>query len=113
MVMRWLFLLHRYLGIGVGVLMVMWCVSGVVMMYVSYPALDANTRSKKLSPIEWSGCCKIPDALLAGSGPIENAQIEMLAGRPVLYLRDSTHTRLVDLIAGAAIDRVSPAQAAT
>jgi len=109
--MRWLFLLHRYLGIGV--LMVMWCVSGVVMMYVSYPALDANARIKKLLPIEWRGCCKIPDALLAGAGPIENAQIEMLVGRPVLHLRDTTHSRLVDLIAGAAIDRVSPAQAAT
>ncbi|HWX78682.1 MAG TPA: PepSY domain-containing protein [Steroidobacteraceae bacterium] len=111
--MRWLLLLHRYLGIAVGALMVMWCVSGVVMMYVSYPALDANARNQRLVPIEWSGCCKIPDALLAGSDPIENAQIEMLAGRPVLYLGDSTPTRLIDLIAGAAIDPVSPAQAAT
>jgi hypothetical protein len=112
MVMRWLFLLHRYLGIAVGALMLMWCVSGVVMMYVSYPALDANDRIKKLLPIEWRGCCKIPDGLLTDSSPIENAQIEMLAGRPVLFLRDTTHTRLIDLITGAAIDRVSPEQAA-
>jgi hypothetical protein len=110
--MRWLFLLHRYLGIGVGALMLMWCVSGVVMMYVSYPSLDANARIKKLPPIEWRGCCKFPDALLADSRPIKNAQIEMLAGRPVLFLGDAPHTRPMDLIAGAAIDRVSPKQAA-
>jgi hypothetical protein len=112
MLMRWLFLLHRYLGIAVGALMVMWCVSGVVMMYVGYPALDANVRIKNLAPIEWRGCCKIPDALLTGSNPIENAQIEMLAGRPVLFLGDTTHIRLIDLITGAAIDRVPPEQAA-
>ena len=29
---RWLFLLHRYLGIAVSLLMAMWCVSGVVMI---------------------------------------------------------------------------------
>jgi hypothetical protein len=110
--MRWLFLLHRYLGIGVGALMVMWCLSGIVMMYVGYPALDAKARIKKLAPIEWRGCCKIPDAQLTDSSPIQNAQIEMLAGRPVLFLGDTTRTRLVDLITGTAIDRVSPEQAA-
>ena len=36
---RLILLLHRYLGIAVGALMVMWCLSGIVMMYVSYPAL--------------------------------------------------------------------------
>jgi hypothetical protein len=112
MLMRWLFLLHRYLGIAVGALMLVWCVSGVVMMYVSYPALDANVRIKKLLPIDWRGCCKIPGALLTDSSPIENAQIEMLAGRPVLFLGHTTHTRMIDLITGAAVDRVSPAQAA-
>src|SRR5271155_4934332 len=45
---RALFLLHRYLGIAVGALMVTWCVSGVVMMYVSYPALEEGTRLKAL-----------------------------------------------------------------
>ena len=112
MLMRWLFLVHRYLGIAVGALMVMWCISGVVMMYVRYPALDAKVRIKKLPPIDWRGCCKIPDALLTDSSPIESAQIEMLSGRPVLFLGAATHTRLIDLISGAAIERVALEQAA-
>src|SRR5271167_4261618 len=110
--MRWLFLVHRYLGIAVGALMVMWCASGVVMMYVSYPALDANVRVKNLAPIEWHGCCKISAALLADSSPIDDAQIEMLAGRPVLFLSDQTQFRLIDLLTGAPIDPVTPLQAA-
>jgi hypothetical protein len=110
--MSWLFLLHRYLGIAVGALMVMWCVSGVVMMYVSYPALDESVRLKNLTPIDWSGCCRLPDGLVAGSSPIGNARIEMLARRPALLVGDRTRTRLIDGITGDAIDRVSPEQAA-
>ena len=48
---RLLFLLHRYLGIAVGALMAVWCLSGVVMMYVTYPSLDENTRLQHLAPI--------------------------------------------------------------
>ena len=40
----WLLLLNRYLGIALGALMVIWCLSGVVMMYVSYPALSRDAR---------------------------------------------------------------------
>jgi hypothetical protein len=105
--MRWLFLLHRYLGIAVGALMVMWCVSGVVMMYISYPALDANLRLKNLAPINWSGCCRISDTLLADSSQIENGQIESLAGRPVLR----SNFRLIDLTTGSSIDHISAEQA--
>jgi uncharacterized iron-regulated membrane protein len=37
--LRTTFLAHRYLGIGLGVLMLTWCLSGIVMMFVPYPAL--------------------------------------------------------------------------
>ena len=36
---RWLFLVHRWLGIGICLLFAMWFVSGMVMMYVGYPKL--------------------------------------------------------------------------
>src|SRR5271156_4859824 len=117
MLMRWLFVVHRYLGIAVGALMVMWCVSGVVMMYVGYPALSATIRMQNLAPIEWRACCgfassaSTEDALSTDSRPIETAQVSMLAGRPVLLLGDKTHSRLLDLITGIPIDRVSSQQA--
>src|SRR5271170_2082161 len=111
--MRWLFLVHRYLGIAVGALMVMWCLSGVVMMYVSYPALDENSRLKGVAPIVWSGCCKISEQMLADTAPVIEFQIEMLAGRPALYLRGTRGSHLIDLMTGSVIDRVSSDQAAT
>ncbi|MGB6309486.1 MAG: PepSY domain-containing protein [Steroidobacteraceae bacterium] len=110
---RLLFLLHRYLGIAVGVLMAMWCLTGVVMMYVSYPNLDENDRLHDLAAIDWSGCCKIAEQALDDGAPISDVQLEMLAGRPVLYLRDAQASRLVDLTTGTAISRVSPEQALT
>jgi hypothetical protein len=108
---RLLFLVHRYLGIGVGVLMVMWCLSGVVMMYVSYPDLDEGSRLRRLAPIDWSRCCKISTGTLRDGDPIKEFQVEMLAGRPVAYLRTGLKLRLVDLVTGAEIDRVSPGEA--
>jgi uncharacterized iron-regulated membrane protein len=106
-----LFLFHRYLGIAVGALMAMWCVSGVVMMYVSYPGLQENSRRHHLAPIVWSSCCKISDEVLADDDPVSEFQVEMLAGRPVLQLRSGRKYRLIDLVAGSVIDRVSTHQA--
>jgi hypothetical protein len=37
-----LVVLHRYLGVAVGLLMVMWFVSGIVMMYVGLPSPDIS-----------------------------------------------------------------------
>ena len=36
---RWLYLGHRWLGIVTCLLFAIWFVSGVVMMYVGFPAL--------------------------------------------------------------------------
>src|SRR5450631_2555981 len=106
---RWILLLHRYLGIAVGALMVMWCLSGVVMMYVSYPQLSENVRLKHLEPIAWHDCCKIPDTLRADAH-FSSIWIEMLAGRPVLFLREDS--RPIDLLTGAWIENLSADQAA-
>ena len=32
-----LVVIHRYLGVALGLLMLLWFVSGIVMMYVPYP----------------------------------------------------------------------------
>jgi PepSY-associated TM region len=106
---RVLLLLHRYLGIAVGVLMVMWCLSGVVMMYVSYPSLGEGDRLRHLEPLEWTGCCKISEALLSDAGEF---QVEMLAGRPVLNAVNGSMRRPIDLRTGVAVEGVTALQAA-
>jgi hypothetical protein len=106
---RWILLLHRYLGIAVGALMVMWCLSGVVMMYESYPALDENVRLRALQPIAWRDCCKIADALGADFSP-KRIWIEMLGGRPVLF--SGEESRPIDLSTGSLVEGISADQAA-
>jgi len=110
---RLLFLFHRYLGIGVGVLMTMWCLSGVVMMYVSYPWLTPQTRVAHLAPIDWRNCCRVSSAILSDAEPVSRFGIEMLAGRPVLNWQSSAETaELMDLSTGVLINGISPEQAA-
>jgi hypothetical protein len=106
---RLILLLHRYLGIAVGALMVMWCLSGVVMMYVSYPALRETVRLEHLQPIAWRDCCKVGDAPSAGFS-LERIWIEMLDGRPVLFSGDDT--RPIDLSTGSWAEGISAEQAA-
>lgn len=81
---RWLFLAHRYLGIAVGIVMALWCLSGIVMMYVQYPEMSERDSLAALAPLDTGTCCRLPAAALAEPIPIERFRIEMLAGAPVL-----------------------------
>jgi uncharacterized iron-regulated membrane protein len=111
---RLLLLVHRYLGIGVGLLMSVWCVSGLVMMYVSYPALDRDTRLAHLAPIDWRGCCSVSRSILEDTDAVEGFQLEMLAGRPVLAWGTGRGAAgLIDLTTGTGINDISAAQAAS
>ncbi len=40
MIWRILILLHRYLGVALGALMLLWFASGIVMLFVPYPGLS-------------------------------------------------------------------------
>lgn len=60
MFLRWLFLLHRYLGIGLGLVMLLWCLSGFVMMYKPYPELDEVQQLHTLAPLDAELCCALP-----------------------------------------------------
>jgi hypothetical protein len=112
---RWPFLIHRYLGIALGLVMASWCLSGVVMMYVSYPQLPEASRIKSLSLIDWSRCCKVRERALADTTQVIQFEVEMLAGRPVLRTRDAAGgpTRLIDLTDGSLLPSVSARQAET
>ena len=110
--MRYLILIHRYLGTAVGIVMVGWCLSGVVMMYVRYPELSHAGRLRHLQPLDWQGCCAAGTKSVADDASVEAFQIESLAGRPVLHLQFADrHVQLRDLFNGQAISRVSIPQA--
>ena len=78
---------HRYLGVAVGLLMLVWFASGIVMMYVPYPGLTAKDRLVPLGPIPWQACCSLAAQNIADDQPVRAVQIQSIAGEPVLALR--------------------------
>lgn len=97
---------HRYVGIAVGLLMLLWFASGVVMLFVHWPEVTDARRAAALPPINWTACCDF--------GPIRDEQqvrravVEDLAGRPVLRFDGET----LDLATGTLVHAVGPAEAA-
>ena len=92
--------LHRYLGVVLGLLMLVWFASGIVMMYAPYPQRGETERVSALAPIPWSQCCNFSGVTLAGGNLIAAAQIENVADKPVLRLRSDGAQIVADLTAG-------------
>jgi len=78
---RMTFLIHRWLGIALALLMALWALSGIVLMYVPYPETSSEERFAGLAPLDLSACC---DEAQLPQGPIDGATVEMLGGRPAL-----------------------------
>jgi hypothetical protein len=78
--------IHRYLAVAVGLLMSLWCLSGFVMMYQSFPALSDEQRLNGLEPLALQDCCRTGVLDLDALGNVGNFRIEMLLGEPVLRL---------------------------
>jgi len=96
--------LHRYLGVAVGFLMVMWFVSGIVMMYVGFPRVTEEDRARTLEPIAWQDCCRFPQRLAPDDAALFGTQVENVAGVPVMRLRPAGRPGFVlDLERGAVI----------
>jgi uncharacterized iron-regulated membrane protein len=99
---RTLVIAHRYLGIATGLLMVMWFLSGIVMMYVGFPRVTEGARMRTLVPISWQACCRFDDRIGSDGDAILKAQVENLAGTPVMRLqRPGRPDASLDLSQGA------------
>src|SRR5690606_19894343 len=80
---RMAFLVHRWLGVALALLMAIWTGSGITMIYVAYPETGPEERLAGLEPLDLAACCErasVPEGQLGG------AAVEMLLGRPVLRL---------------------------
>lgn len=102
------FLVHRWLGIVIALLMAVWALSGIVMMYVAYPATSAEERAAGLDALDLSACC---DNMLLPPGQIGAATVEMTAGEPMLRLAGPDGPRLVSL-ARTALPEIGAEEAA-
>jgi hypothetical protein len=80
--------------------MLVWFLSGFVMMYVRYPHITESDRLQSLEPISWPACCWFAQTA-DDNARILFAQVENAAGEPVLRLRraDGVNT-IMDLAKG-------------
>ena len=85
--LKLLFLTHRYAGIALGILMVIWCLSGFIMMYKSYPELSETESLSLLPPLTLDNCCAIPDSTSLSETTYQEFDLQMLGSIPVLHLR--------------------------
>lgn len=82
--MRVILIIHRYLAVAVGVLMTLWCLSGFVMMYQSFPELSNEQRLNGLESLDLSACCSLGSFAPHDDTPLGGFRLEMLLGEPVL-----------------------------
>ena len=79
---RWLYLIHRWVGVATCLLFVMWFASGLVMLHVPFPDLSEDEQLDGLAPIAWGGVIHIP----AADEDLREAILEMRGQRPVWHL---------------------------
>lgn len=86
---RWLFLVHRWLGVLACAFFAMWFVSGVVMMYVGYPKLTEAERLGHLPALDAAAPLLGPRQALdaAGlAGPLRELRLAAASGGRAVYL---------------------------
>ena len=98
--------LHRYVGLAVGVLMLMWFASGIVMLFVHWPEVTESEREAGLAPIAWTHCCTFGDT--QDVQEVKRAVVEDLAGRPVMRFDG----QVLDLESGRPVHAVAASEAA-
>jgi hypothetical protein len=105
-------ILHRYLGIAVGLLMLTWFLSGIVMMYVGFPQPLGAERMLSLPVINWQACCHVADGTLADGQLMAQAEIEMLGDVPVLRLpRPPAPDQTINLADGSGVSTLELGEA--
>jgi hypothetical protein len=111
---RPLHLLHRWLGIGIGLLVLLWFGSGIVMMYVPYPALSEPERMAWLAPLD-AGQVKVNAweawQATAKPGTPDVVRLNTVAGRPAYHFMAAGRWSSVWADNGAML-QVTPAIAA-
>ncbi len=99
--LRLLILIHRYLGIAIGLVMTIWCLSGFVMMYMPYPSISKQQSLDHLKPLDLNACCDTRVFEELQLVDVNRFVIEMLAGDPVIRFQGSSRNNpIVNLKTG-------------
>ncbi|MCP1829835.1 putative iron-regulated membrane protein [Bradyrhizobium sp. USDA 4532] len=112
---RWLYIVHRWIGIATCLLFAMWFISGLVMMYVAFPRLTDSERLAALPVIPWSKVRVTPDRAMAIAGVERyprDLRLSMMDDTPVYRVTAwKAGTITISATDGSVIDRITPDQA--
>jgi hypothetical protein len=103
--------IHRYLGVAVGLVMTLWCLSGFVMMYQAMPEATSEERLQGLAPLALEDCCALEALAIADSDQVSDFRLETMGGRPVLRLRTDGLERAFDVRTGNPLSEIAEADA--
>jgi hypothetical protein len=81
---RWISLVHRWLGIVLGLSFALWFASGTILSFVPFPSLEARERISSSEAIDL-GKVRIPPAavlIVAGTAPVAHFRLISVAGHP-------------------------------
>ena len=99
---------HRWLGIALGVLFILWFLSGIVMMYARMPSLDRGEALARLPALAPATIRIDPPGT---SDEIERFSIGSIEGRPVYRITAGSNTRHVFADTGDVVPAVDREQA--
>lgn len=115
MARRLVYLVHRWTGVAVCVLIALWLLSGVVMLFVGYPRLLPAERLGAMAPLASASCCvPVEEALRHSAAPqaVQQLALSSIAGRPFYRITEGDGTlRVVDALTGRAAPPVDDALA--
>ena len=106
---RLLFLIHRYLGIALCLVVLLWCTSGLIMMYVQYPRFTNDEQLQGLAELDLEACCTWPSDF--SDIDIDRFRLEMLEGNPVVRLDSTWGSFTLDTGNGRYLDSFDERQA--
>ncbi|WP_295546552.1 PepSY-associated TM helix domain-containing protein [Stenotrophomonas sp. SMYL89] len=109
---RWTYLVHRWLGIGGCLLMLLWFVSGMVMLFIGYPKLTPGERLAALPVLgdagDWRGLSALPDAVQAEP---EAVALTTVGGEAAYVVRSGSNVGAWSVRTGQALLPVSAQRA--
>jgi uncharacterized membrane protein len=106
---KWLYIVHRWIGVASCLLITVWFLSGLVMMYVPYPSLTEAERLQAQAPIDWNAVRVAPDAAMRTAGVAafpSRLRLEMMAGEPVYRIVGDTGRNTVSARDGRLVEGV-------
>lgn len=105
---RTLIYTHRWLGIALGVLFVVWFASGIVMIYARMPEIDPAERLARLAPLD-PGSIRIAPGAVATEAT--RLALTTFDGRPVYRVTEGGSQRTVFADTGEPVSPITPGHA--